>query len=184
MKIQKPLLRKKILKMVIADLNIQRAEQPDDVLWNKKTKEHVANLKKIISKHGWPTIRLVGKKASWGAWLLAQHADSNKAFQKYALKLMKKEAKKNPKNVVKRDIAFLTDRILINAKKKQVYGSQFRFPKNKGAMPFPIKDIKNLEKRRKEYGLPPFKDYLDSAKEESERMRKKEKRKITVRIVI
>lgn len=42
-------------------------------------------MKKIVKKHGWPGISLVGKKASVGAWLLAQHADRDLRFQKNVL---------------------------------------------------------------------------------------------------
>lgn len=184
MKIQKPLLRKKILKMVIADLNIQRATHFNRVLWNKKIREHTTNLKRIVNKHGWPTISMVGKKGNWGTWLITQHSDHDRSFQKKALKLMEDEIAKNPKNINKMNIASLRDRILTNSNKKQIYGSQFRVTKNSELIPYPIRDKKNLEARRKEYGLEPFRDLLKSAKEESERRRKKEKNKITIRIVI
>ncbi|TSC96384.1 MAG: Uncharacterized protein Athens101426_389 [Parcubacteria group bacterium Athens1014_26] len=71
----------------------------------------------------------------------------------------------NPNDIAKENIAYLKDRILINEGKKQLFGTQFITNKqNNKLTPRPIKDIKNLEKRRKEYNLPLFLDYLEMAK--------------------
>lgn len=112
--------------------------------------ENTAVLKKIIKMYGWPTTNFVGKKASHFAWLLVQHADSDPKFQKHCLDLMEK-------NTV--DWAYLTDRILINEGKPQIYGTQFYEDSNEKLIPRPIKNINTLEKRRKLVGLRTFKFY-------------------------
>mgnify|MGYP001595563003 CR=1 FL=1 len=57
-------------------------------IWDHATdKKNTTELKKIIKKYGWPTIPLVGKRASFCAWLLVQHADHHRQFQKIELKL-------------------------------------------------------------------------------------------------
>ena len=120
-------------------------------------------LKKLIEKHRWPTTSLVGKKASHGAWLLAQHADLDARFQKRVLKLFEKIYKEDKAEIRLSDVAYLTDRVLIHEKKPQIFGTQFR--KNAGEThfkPLPIKDIKNVDKRRKEYGLSSFKENMKS----------------------
>ena len=72
---------------------------------------------------------------------------------------MKKIYKNNPQDISKTNIAYLKDRVLVNNGKKQLFGTQF-YTNKKGIFgPRPIKDIKNLNKRRKEYGLPPFSEY-------------------------
>ena len=75
-------------------------------------------------------------------WLLIQHQDNDVELQKQCLKRCNFELKNN---------AFLTDRVLINQVKKQIYGTQFIGE---------IKDKKNVDKRRAKMGLEPLKDYL------------------------
>lgn len=128
--------------------------------------KHTEKLKEVVGKFGWPTLTMVGKKANWGAWLLVQHSDHDISFQKKALRLMRAAAKKNPQDILKQNIAFLQDRILVNSKKKQLYGSQFRWNKKNKLVLSPVRDMKNIEARRKEYNMPPLQDYLDSAKEQ------------------
>ena len=44
---------------------------------------HTARLKAIVAAHGWPTVAQVGQDGADAAWLLAQHADKDPAFQRY-----------------------------------------------------------------------------------------------------
>ena len=106
--------------------------------------KNLTRMKQIVSDFGWPTISLVGKKASHMAWLLVQHADEDLKFQKHCLNLMKEAIKK--KEVMLPDIAYLTDRVLVNQGKLQIYGTQFYKP---------IKDWQNLNARRIRMGLTP-----------------------------
>ena len=47
--------------------------------------ENTAWLKGIVNKQGWPTISDIGKDGFNAAWLLVQHADTDRAFQKQCL---------------------------------------------------------------------------------------------------
>jgi hypothetical protein len=118
-------------------------------------------LQEIIDKHGWPGKALVGKEAAHAAWLIAQHADADLAFQKRCLKLMEAA----PRNDVdRRDLAYRTDRILVAEKKKQRYGTQLLGQGGK-FRPQPIEDEANVDRRRAEVGLPPLAEYLKWAQE-------------------
>lgn len=122
----------------------------------KVDKLNVKELKTIIKRYGWPITSLVGKNGAEAAWLIAQHA-TDIHFQKSCLKLIKKAAESN--SVPRHHIAYLTDRILVRSKKPQIFGTQF-YIKNGKASHCPTKDdLKNLDKRRREYNLPPFKIY-------------------------
>src|SRR5260370_39359132 len=81
-------------------------------------------LKGIVEKHGWPGTKLVGEPGAYDAWLLVQHADRDREFQKKCLGLMKPLVETG--EVAKGDFAYLTDRVLIADGKKQLYGTQFR----------------------------------------------------------
>ena len=63
-------------------------------------KQNNAELKRIIREYGWPTISLVGKKASSNAWLLAQHADKDQKFQPFVKMAHEFNAKPGSRNKV------------------------------------------------------------------------------------
>jgi hypothetical protein len=148
------IIKNKILSLVKKD---QKMRKSSTSKWNFKVdKENTNELKKVIKKYGWPDFDLVGKEASKGAWLIAQHADHDVKFQEYCLNLMKEKLKDN--KIEPQYFAYLTDRVLVNQDKPQLYGTQF-YLKNNKLIPRPIKDTKNLEKRRKKFELEPFTKY-------------------------
>jgi hypothetical protein len=126
-------------------------------------KKNRQRLKEIVDKYGWPTKTLVGKDGASTAWLLVQHADEELAFQKKCLKLMKDAAKDE---VEAKHIAYLTDRILVAEKKKQIYGTQL----DGDYKPRPIEDEKNVDKRRAEVGLSSMEEYIRITKESYEQI--------------
>jgi hypothetical protein len=105
--------------------------------------KHVVMLKKIIDKIGWPTISKVGEEASKAAWLIVQHADHDTSFQQYCLELML--AVKD--DVVKKDIAYLTDRIRVHQNMPQLYGTQFYTDEDGVFGPRPIESPEEIEDR-------------------------------------
>jgi hypothetical protein len=125
--------------------------------WDSKVDPaNTVRLKEIIETIGWPSISKVGSDVSFGAWLLVQHADFDLDFQKSCLKLMKSL----PKNECHQsNMAYLTDRIKVNSGKSQTYGTQFYTNKQGKFTHRPIKDRKNLDKRRLSMGLEPFAEY-------------------------
>jgi len=158
------LLAKELKKMAAEDRAMRKRAAKTGIWQIEIDRKNTKELKKIISKHGWPTISMVGKRASFCAWLLAQHADHDKRFQKRALKLLKKIYSKNRKDIDPMNVAFLTDRILVGNGKKQIFGTQFYADKSGTLKPRPIKNRRGLDGRRKKYGIPPFKEYLRSIK--------------------
>src|SRR5215472_13978623 len=45
-------------------------------------------LKSVVAEAGWPSWSMVGEDGAHAAWLLAQHADSDPAFQRQCLDLL------------------------------------------------------------------------------------------------
>jgi hypothetical protein len=118
--------------------------------------KNVAWLKEVVREHGWPGKSLVGEAGAHDAWLLVQHADAHRDFQDECLRKMKALPKGE---VVPRDVAYLTDRVLIGRGKKQIYGTQARIEHGK-AVPFPIEDEANVDERRKAADMQPMAEYL------------------------
>jgi hypothetical protein len=125
---------------------------------NKIDAQNKKRMKEIIDQHGWPGASLVGKDGANAAWLLVQHADTDRAFQQKCLDLMKAAP---ASEVEKKNIAYLTDRVLVGQKKKQVYGTQL----DNKCEPQPIEDPDNVDKRRAEMGLGTMAEYLKFARQ-------------------
>jgi hypothetical protein len=119
-------------------------------------RKNTARLKEIVDKHGWPGKNSVGDDGAHAAWLLVQHADRDRAFQKKCLTLLEQAVKAHEASPT--DLAYLTDRVLVGENKKQIYGTQFRMVDGKWE-PNPIEDEKNVDRRRKEVGLPSMAEY-------------------------
>lgn len=122
----------------------------------KVDRDNTEYLKKACEKHGWPGKSLVGEEAANAAWLLAQHADLDPAFQAKCLDLLKVAFEKG--DATGQQLAYLTDRVLLKQGKKQVYGTQFT-GSGKNAQPSPIDDEANVDKRRQEVGLGTLEEY-------------------------
>lgn len=118
-------------------------------------KENTERLREIVEKYGWPTHSLVGKDGASAAWLLVQHADRDPKFQRLCVDLM---AKLMRDEVSTRNVAYLTDRVLLAEGKKQLYGTQFTTVDGKW-QPRPLEDEANVDARRTAVGLEPLAEY-------------------------
>ena len=108
----------------------------------------------IIEKYGIPTISIVGNFASGQFFFILQHTEL-KVIEKYYPKV-KKAWKKGDYDSI--DYAMLTDRLLMYKGKDQIYGTQIMMRTDHKKYPnkyilYPVKDFKNVNKRRKEMGF-------------------------------
>jgi hypothetical protein len=79
-------LRAELLRRVAAD---QEARHALDVeAMTAADGENLPWLRQVITDVGWPGKSLVGADGAHAAWLLAQHADSDPAFQRQCLDLL------------------------------------------------------------------------------------------------
>ena len=171
-------LARKINLMAKRDLSFQKllwdkVDGADEAAYQKITDKNTKKLKKIIEEHRWPTVSLVGKKASYNAWLIAQHSNNDRAFQRKVKGILIKINKSYPGEVDKAHIAYLTDRLLIAQGEPQKFGTQFKFNKKGELKVRQIKNRREVDVLRKRYNLPPLKDFIDSAKEFEEGLKKK-----------
>lgn len=123
-------------------------------------KDNQNKIKKMFSQYGYLGINQVGKENTTKFWIPIQHADNDVEFQKNMLRVLKKESEKN--NAPKNEYAMLEDRVAINTNQKQRFGTQVTYNEEGQAIPKNgLTDSANIDKLRKEYGLPAFKDYYN-----------------------
>jgi len=118
-------------------------------------------LTEVMNKYGFPGFDLVGEKGSGHFWLITQHCDKNVAFQQRVLDSMKLAVVKH--NANPQNYAYLTDRVLINTGKKQLYGTQVTYNTDScQAIPKPLADSLTVNARRGAIGLESIEAYLNT----------------------
>lgn len=164
----KPELRTELLAMRDRDVDARNAAaasarekggRPDNELVLQifaTDHENLIRYKEIIDGSGFPTVAQVGRDGVAAAFLLAQHADSDRALQAKVLKQAQPLAAKG--EIASQDLAQLTDRVRIGEGRPQVYGSQFRAVEGINH-PQPIEDAAKVDSRRAKAGLLPLRDY-------------------------
>lgn len=121
-------------------------------------------IKALVEKYGLPTPENVGVEAARYFIVLLIHT----VDMKYAIKLSNTPEFKKA-TYSKTVLAILRDRILLFQGKKQCFGMVVKAKKDESgrfvAKPLPIRDEKNVDKRRKEFGLSPLVDYIKMSEE-------------------
>lgn len=147
-------LRNELLKMEASDQEVrQRAVQGDFSRWTAVDEANRARLKQIVAEYGWPTVAMVGQDGATAAWLIAQHADRDKAFQREVLALMEPLVRQGQASG--KDFAYLVDRTHY----PQRFGTQGACVSRTEWRPFEIEDIARVDERRSAVGLPPLAEY-------------------------
>lgn len=119
--------------------------------------DNFENLKELMEKYGWPKYSNVGKLAADAPLLVINHHESDSVRKEY-LPVIKQSCLDGEGSCM--EYAKVQDRILVNNNEPQIYGMQFRYNSERNLEPFPILDPEHVDKRRKEIGLEPLKDYL------------------------
>ena len=140
------------------DIDSTKITQDGDVVVDERNRNR---LKEIFDKNGFPTRKLVGKDAMYGIFLMIQHSDGDKEWQKSQFANIERAVKKG--DMDGQSYAYLYDRIKVNNGEKQLYGTQFAKvdPINKTVELAETEDIENLDKRRMEIGMMPIEMYKE-----------------------
>ena len=101
----------------------------------------------LLKQCGWPVTSKYGKEASANAWLLIQHADQDREFQREALLLLGQVVKAGEARGG--DLAYLSDRIAVAEGRLQLYGTQFRGVENCKLVLAPIDSREAVNARRR-----------------------------------
>jgi len=144
-------------EQLLKDLNIDKEEFKKKG-WQMVAEHDSLNVQKIeniIAQYGYPGKTLVGEPTNQAAWYVIQHSTK---IGKY-LPFIKEAGKK--KEIPFTWVAMMEDRYLMQEDKEQIYGTQGKGEMTKdknGKQVFvnfvwPVKDLKNVNKRRKEAGF-------------------------------
>ncbi len=120
-------------------------------------KDNAAWLKKVIAVQGWPNESLVGPDGAQAAFLIVQHASFDQSFQEQMLPELKAAVDRGQAKAS--NWALLTDRVLRQQGKPQIYGTQFQDNEDGSMSLEPTEDLAGLNKRRESVGLPTIEQY-------------------------
>ena len=148
------LLRRRYHERVRACAGPRRLQQVRTV-----DRANATALRGIIRDHGWPGHSLVGPDGADAAWLIAQHADHDWAFQWYCLALLQRAVEGG--EATRAHLAYLTDRCYVNSGRAQLFGTQYSMRSGRLTVR-ETADPARLEARREAAGLVPF-DVFDAA---------------------
>ncbi len=111
---------------------------------------NTARMREIVAEYGWPGHALAGPDGAHAAWLLVQHAPAG--FQEECLPLLEEAVARA--DAAPRDLAYLTDRVLMHRGEPQVYGTQYQVMDGKLTL-WAVREPGTLDERRAALGLPP-----------------------------
>jgi hypothetical protein len=157
-----PALRDELLRMAEDDQAVRRdlPPNPDDAQIGKLLKVDALNLqriKAIVQRWGFPLNTLVGDDGVAAAFILVQHA-SDHHFQAQVLRQLAPRVKTG---LIGADqFALLTDRVLVDQGKLQLYGTQLKGVEGGQLTLAPIEAPREVDQRRAALGMPPLEDYL------------------------
>jgi len=124
---------------------------------HEKDSINLIKVRKILDERGWLGADVIGQQGNSTLFLVIQHADLETQI-KY-LPMLRDAVKKG--NASARHLALLEDRSLLGQGKKQIYGSQImQNPETGVFFVRPLKDPKNVNKRRAKVGLDKLEDYV------------------------
>jgi len=154
-------VRSNLMTDLLSKYNLLKSEVIIDSFGVNTDERNRERLKEIIKENGFPTNELVGKDAMKGIFLMIQHSDGDKEWQKSQLPNIEKAVKNG--DMDGQSYAYLYDRIQINSGEKQLYGTQFAKVDsiNKVVELAETEDLENLDRRRMEVGMMPIEMYKE-----------------------
>lgn len=159
---QYPELRAELLELVAADQELRKQviHHLGDEAFTARIREvdrkNTARLQEIVADYGWPGNGMIGADGVNAAWLIVQHADHAPEFQRECLERM---TAASPDEVSREHVAYLTDRVRLNARQPQLYGCGFHWDADGNFGPLPIEDPDRVDERRARMGMNTLDDH-------------------------
>ena len=153
----RPELRAELLRRAEHDQAARGEPEADWELMASVDADNLAWLKNVVAEMGWRGRSVVGEDGAHAAWLLAQHADHDPAFQRQCLDLLTEAEQRG--EATRSDLAYLTDRVLLAEGQPQEYGTQM-MGRKEGWAPRRLRDPERVDERRAAVSLGPLADYI------------------------
>jgi hypothetical protein len=155
-------LRRELLRMLDEDQAVRapflQGRQPTEAetrAMRERDEADTKRLKEILDKYGFPGVDLVGINATRAFITMLLHSPSLE-LQKRALPHVERAARR--RQIPPDDFAMLTDDVLANEGKPQLYGTNFKFVGGRVALDT-TRDVAHLDARRRRLGLAPIAVY-------------------------
>jgi hypothetical protein len=155
------MLRAELLRRTDLDQTARNARDPDAMA--RVDGDNLPWFRRVIAETGWPARSAVGEDGAAAAWLLAQHADEDPAFQRRCLSLLTAAAAAGEASTA--HLAYLTDRVLLAEGQPQEFGTQVT-GRNGNWFPRRLRDPGQVDERRAAMSLGPLAEYLAGFAEE------------------
>jgi hypothetical protein len=141
--------RQKLIDAQGADQSLIKRMESSDA-------DHLRALRRIAPKGVLPDVGTVGVDGMNALLILVQHANGDQEFQREVLRNLDGRVKSG--EVSGEAYALLTDRVLMQENRPQVFGTQMSVVNNTVQL-YKVDTPLGLEQRRKAVGLMPMKDY-------------------------
>lgn len=128
----------------------------DNMIDEEVDQNNLAAIEQILEKCGMPTIETAGEKGMSAIWLVIQHASAEKRTEYFPMLL---KAAQNG-DLERQDIALMQDRMLMDAGKPQLYGSQILMNEDGTYELHKLKEPEKVDARRAIMGLGPLSEYV------------------------
>ncbi|WP_422361842.1 DUF6624 domain-containing protein [Reichenbachiella sp.] len=115
---------------------------------------HLNYVVAVLTEHGWLGTSVIGKKANISIFLAVQHAPNDQVRERY-YPMLEASTQRGESSLAQ--MATMKDRILVNKKQPQVFGTQWNYVDDKQVL-FPLEDVNSVNEKRVEVGLLPLTD--------------------------
>ncbi|MEK7069363.1 MAG: DUF6624 domain-containing protein [Patescibacteria group bacterium] len=122
--------------------------------------ENLRYIKTVLTQITFPFLDSFSLEAYQATVLVPLHSGDIPLMQNVVDVLSKADSKQ----VVKKDIAYLIDKMRVLQNQPQLYGTQFKKSETGKIVFFEIEDIENIDKRRSEINMETFEEYKKKIK--------------------
>lgn len=123
--------------------------------------ENCHRLQELFAERGLLKTREVGRAGVHNFWVMVQHCDVDPKFQEEVLRAMQRDSAYQH-STYRKEMAYLTDRVLKNTGRAQRYGTQLKHGDNLGLELPLLEDTCGVDRLRKEAGMEPLTEYYNN----------------------
>ncbi len=120
-------------------------------------KAHTKELKRWVRRNEWPRRSQFGQPVMDAFWLIAQHADHDREFQRVVLRQIQRRVAEGEAEAWQ--VAYLFDRIAVGDRRLQRYATQGRCVARNVWNAHPFEKPHLVDKRRAKMGIGPLAEY-------------------------